>query len=192
MSVNDTYDCGRSVARSIAVWDPLVRLIHWGLALTILLNSTIVEEESAPHEWIGYAAVGLVGVRLIWGLLGPRHARFSAFLPNPAAALRHLVALSSGQKFLHLSHNPLGALMVYNIWLTVLALGVTGYMMGTIKFFGVEWVAEVHEIAFNWLTISVGLHIAGVVFDSWRTDVPLIRAMIDGRKQVPEGRSVVE
>ena len=34
--------------------------------------------------------------------------------------------------------------MVYNIWMTVLVLGVTGYMMGTIQFFGVEWVEDVH------------------------------------------------
>ena len=43
--------------QSVVVWDPLVRLIHWLLAVTILLNSTIVEDESKLHEWIGYIAV---------------------------------------------------------------------------------------------------------------------------------------
>ena len=123
MSVVNTSDGGRPGARDIVVWDPLVRLIHWSLALSILLNSTVMDGESAPHEWIGYVAVGLIGTRLIWGLLGSRHARLSAFPPNPVAALRHLVALSKGDKTVYLSHNPLGALMVYNIWLTVLLLG---------------------------------------------------------------------
>lgn len=190
MSVSDTIGSGRSGARSIVVWDPLVRLIHWGLALTILLNSTVIEEESALHEWIGYVAVGLIGVRLIWGLIGSPHARLSGFPPNPVAALRHLIAMFKGDKTIHLTHNPLGALMVYNIWLTVLALGVTGYMMGTIRFFGVEWVEEVHEIAFNWLVVSIALHVGGVLFDTWWTGVSLMRAMIDGRKRIPEDRSV--
>jgi len=76
--------------------------------------------------------------------------------------------------------------MVYNIWLTVLLLGITGYMMGTISFFGVDWVEEAHEMAFNWLVCSIILHIGGVLFDTWRTGVPIVSAMINGRKRILE------
>lgn len=186
MIVNDKIVSERLSARNIMVWDPLVRLIHWSLAIAILLNGAIVDEESSLHEWIGYFAVGLIGVRLIWGLIGSSHARFSAFPPNPVVAIRHLVALSRGDKTVHLSHNPIGALMAYNIWLTVLLLGITGYMMGTISFFGVDWVEEAHEMAFNWLVFSIILHIGGVMFDTWRTGVPIVSAMINGRKRIPE------
>ena len=172
------------------MWDPLVRLIHWSLALTILLNGAIVEEESKAHEWIGYIALGLVGLRLIWALIGPKHARFSAFPPSPARAFRHLLAMFGGDKTIHLSHNPLGALMVYDIWASVIAIGVTGYMMTTITFFGVEWVEEAHEVIFGWLLVSVVLHVAGVAFDTWWSGVNLVRAMINGRKAIPEGREV--
>ena len=141
---------GRVSAREVAVWDPLVRLIHWSLALTILLNGTFIEEESKTHEWIGYIALGLVGLRLDWALIGPKHARFSAFPPSPARAVNHLRAMLSGDKTIHLSHNPLGALMVYNIWASVIAIGITGYMMTTITFFGVDWVEEAHEVIFGW------------------------------------------
>lgn len=78
---------GRASARQVAVWDPLVRLIHWSVALTILLNGAFVEEESKTHEWVGYVALGLVGLRLVWALIGPRHARFSAFPPTRASCL---------------------------------------------------------------------------------------------------------
>ena len=186
MIVNDKIVSERLSARNIMVWDPLVRLIHWSLAIAILLNGAIVDEESSLHEWIGYFAVGLIGVRLIWGLIGSSHARFSAFPPNPVTAILHLVALSRGDKTVHLSHNPIGALMAYNIWLTVLLLGITGYMMGTISFFGVDWVEEAHEMAFNWLVFSIILHIGGVMFDTWRTGVPIVSAMINGRKRIPE------
>ncbi len=191
MSVIGISESGRSGVRCIMVWDPLVRLIHWGLALTVLLNGFVTDGESMFHEWIGYIALGLIVTRVIWGLFGSQHARLSAFPPNPVAALRHLAALSRGDKTVRLSHNPLGALMVYNIWATVLFLGATGYMMGTIRFFGVEWVEEAHEIAFNWLLVSIALHVGGIVFDTWRTGVPLARSMIDGRKRIPKDKSAV-
>ena len=117
--------------RSVRVWDPLVRLVHWGVAGAVLLNATVIEEESTAHEVIGYIAVGLVATRLVWGLVGTRHARFSAFPPNPVAALRHIAGLIRGRRKVHLSHNPAGALMVYNLWATLIGMGVTGYMMGT-------------------------------------------------------------
>ena len=176
--------------REFAVWDPLVRLIHWSLALCILLNGVFTDPEENLHMWVGYTAAGLLAVRLLWGLLGPRPARFTSFPPSPARALRHLAALWRGDRTVHLSHNPLGALMVYNIWATVAAMAITGYMMGTVRFFGIDWVKEVHEAAFNWLVISVVLHIGGVAFDSWISKVPLVRAMLDGRKRVPDGAKV--
>lgn len=190
MPVGHVVGSGRQSAHSLMVWDPLVRLIHWSLALTILLNGVFVDEESSLHGWIGYAAVCLVVVRLVWGFIGPRHARFSAFPPNPVSAYKQLTALFKDDRTVHWSHNPLGALMVYNIWLTVLFLGATGHMMGTIQFFGVEWVEEAHEIAFVWLLVSIMLHVIGVIFDTWRTGVHLIRSMIDGRKRVPSTRQV--
>jgi cytochrome b len=180
---------GRSGARDVLVWDPLVRLIHWSVALTILINS-FSDGERALHQWVGYAALGLVAIRLVWGLVGPGPARFSAFPPNPGAALRHLGNLISGRHSIHLSHNPLGALMVYNIWATIAILGATGYMMGTLRFFGIDWVKEAHEIAYDWLLISIALHVAGVIYDSWRTHVPLLRAMIVGKKRIPDGTEV--
>ncbi len=182
---------GRASAREIAVWDPLVRLIHWTLALTILLNGAFVDEESKIHEWIGYIALGLVLLRLVWAVIGPKHARFSAFPPSPRRAVHHIKAMVAGDRSVHLSHNPLGALMVYNIWASVIVIGVSGYMMTTITFFGIDWVEKVHEALFNWLLLSVVLHVLGVAVDTWRSGVNLVRAMVKGRKAIPEGRDVI-
>ncbi len=182
---------GRASAREVAVWDPLVRLIHWSLALMILLNGAFVDDESKIHEWIGYVALGLVGLRLVWAVIGPQHARFLAFPPSPARAVRHVKAMLAGDRSVHLSHNPLGALMAYNIWGSVIVISVTGFMMTTLPFFGVDWVEEVHEGVFNWLVFSIVLHVAGVAFDTWRSGVNLFRAMVNGRKTIPEGRDVI-
>ncbi len=189
MAVIHTSESGRESARTIVAWDPLVRLIHWALAFCILLLSTVIDDEGPLHEWVGYVAVALVVLRLIWGLVGHPNARLSAFPPNPIAALNHIRAMLSGEESLYVSHNPLGALMVYNIWLTIFLLGATGYMMGTFRFFGVPWVEELHEAAYAWLLVSIALHVGGVMFDTWRSGVPLVRAMINGRKCMPENRS---
>ena len=180
----------RPSSHDIAVWDPLVRMVHWGLVLTIVLNGAITEEDGTLHEWVGYAALGLLVIRLMWGSVGTAPARFTAFPPSLRAALAHLGGILSGDRTVHLSHNPLGALMVYNIWLTVAAICVTGIMMGTVRFFGVDWVEEAHELAFNWLLFSVLLHVGGVIFESWRSGVPLARSMITGRKTIPDDRPV--
>ncbi len=190
ISAHHARDSGHSGARTVLVWDPLVRLIHWSLAASLVVNGFLTDEEGSLHEWIGYGALGLVIIRLLWGLIGPRHARFSAFPPNPFAAIRYCKAVLNGDTTVHLSHNPLGALMVYNIWATVCVIGATGYMMGTRTFFGIEWVEDVHELLFDWLMVSVVLHVAGVIFDTWRTGVPLVRSMLDGRKHIPENRSL--
>lgn len=186
---SNTNDAGSAGVDVIPVWDPLVRLIHWSLFTAILLNGFVIDEESVAHEYIGYAALALVLLRLAWGVVGPRNARFSAFPLNPIAALRNAGDIITRRHKVHLSHNPLGALMVYNIWATVLVLCTTGIMMTTVRFFGMEWVEEAHEAAFTWLMISVGLHIAGVIAETVISGVPLVRAMIDGRKRVPQDRT---
>ncbi|MGR3522440.1 MAG: cytochrome b/b6 domain-containing protein, partial [Paracoccus sp. (in: a-proteobacteria)] len=129
-------------------------------------------------------------VRLLWGIIGSRPARFSAFPPNPFRALGYLKEMRRGDKTVHLSHNPLGALMVYNIWATLLVIAATGFMMGTARFFGVDWVAQTHDLAYDWLLISITAHVLGVVFDTWRSGVPLVQAMIHGRKRIPNDRPV--
>ncbi len=179
-------------ARTISVWDPLVRLVHWSIALGILINA-MSEGDKSLHEFIGYAALGLVTVRLLWGLIGPRNARFSSFPPNPRRAVRHMRTMIAelrgkgvGRPKVHLSHNPAGALMVYNLWLCIALLGVTGYMMGTVQYFGIRWVKDVHELIFNWLVLSIILHVGGVILDARRTGVALIGSMISGRKTIPD------
>ena len=63
----------------IKVWDPLVRVFHWLLVLGFAANATVVEDDSKLHTWIGYGVVALVLIRILWGLVGTRYARFSSF-----------------------------------------------------------------------------------------------------------------
>jgi cytochrome b len=75
--------------------------------------------------------------------------------------------------------------MAYNLWASLVAVCVTGILMTTKTFWGVDWVEESHEIIANWVLISVILHVAGVVFETRHSKVNLVRAMITGQKEIP-------
>lgn len=129
-------------------WDPIVRITHWSIALAVLANAVLTEEGSGPHIWVGYGLAAILGLRLLWGLVGPAEARFSAFWPSPRKALAHLRDIRTGKVVHHKSHNPLGALMVYAIWgclLTIIATGIV--MAGPPPWNGAEQEAEHRSIA---------------------------------------------
>lgn len=110
-------------------WDPLVRITHWGIVAAVIVNALVVEEGSAIHIWAGYGLAALLALRLLWGLIGPPEARFSAFPPSPLRALAHVREIASGTRTMHASHNPLGALMVYAIWSCLVVIIATGIAM---------------------------------------------------------------
>ena len=97
-------------------WDPVVKLTHWGIVVAVIGNALFTKEGGTAHVWVGYGLGALLVLRLLWGLIGPAEARFSAFPPSPARAIAHVRAIVRGDKSVHASHNPLGALMVYAIW----------------------------------------------------------------------------
>ncbi|MBP0483055.1 cytochrome b/b6 domain-containing protein [Sagittula salina] len=172
------------------VWDPLVRLFHWSLVALFIANAVFTDPESDLHRVLGYAVAALLALRLIWGFIGPATARFSHFLPTAAGVTRQLCDIATGRKRAHLGHTPLGALMIFNLLATLAGIAVTGYMMGTLVFFGIEWVEEAHEAFVTWAEISVVIHIAAVIWESYRTGVNLPRAMVTGVKHVPDGLQI--
>lgn len=110
-------------------WDPLVKLTHWSIALAVLANAVFLSEGAAGHVWVGYGLAAILALRLLWGLIGPAEARFSAFPPSPRRALAHIGEIGAGKSTAHRSHNPLGALMVYAIWATLAVIIATGIAM---------------------------------------------------------------
>ena len=177
-------------SRIYRVWDPLVRVFHWSLVIAFAANALFTDPESNLHEWVGYAVVALIGLRILWGLVGSHYARFTSFPPSAKGAMDQLSDIATGRKRTHLGHTPLGALMIYNLLLTILAIGATGYMMTTNAWWGIEWVEELHEVLVTWAEFSIVAHVGAVIWESLRTGVNLPRAMVSGVKTVPEGVKV--
>ncbi|TLP48172.1 cytochrome B [Cohaesibacter sp. CAU 1516] len=115
---------------SPSLWDPLVRLTHWAIAACVIVNGLISDPGKALHVWIGWAVLGILAVRLVWGLIGPSEARFVSFLPDPRAAVLHVIDLVQGSRPRdYPSHNPAGALMVYALWASLGIVIATGLIM---------------------------------------------------------------
>ncbi len=173
------------------VWDLAVRLFHWSLVAAFAANALFTASGKTMHRRVGYVVLGLLALRLVWGFIGSRHARFADFPPAPGAAIAELRDLAAGRHRLHLGHSPLGALMIYNLLVTLVAIGATGYMMTTLPFFGMDWVEELHGAFVTWAELSIVAHVAAVIWQSHRLGVNLPHAMVTGYKVVPEGRSGV-
>lgn len=165
------------------MWDPFVRLFHWSLVTCVVLNQWILEEGEQPHEWVGYVASGLVVARIVWGFVGTHHARFASFFPTPRRLRAHLGALLRGCWPAHEGHNPLGALMMLTLMAAVLALGLTGWMQTTDRWFGEEWLMELHEALAEGLLLAAGLHAGAALLMGRLERVQLVRAMITGYKR---------
>ncbi len=110
-------------------WDPIVKITHWGVAAVVVCNALVVGEGSIAHIYAGYTLAGLLALRVLWGMIGTRPARFSAFLPSASRALAHLRAIRTGQREHHVSHNPLGALMAYALWAVLAVIIASGIAM---------------------------------------------------------------
>ncbi|OGI49744.1 MAG: hypothetical protein A3E57_05080 [Candidatus Muproteobacteria bacterium RIFCSPHIGHO2_12_FULL_60_33] len=115
--------------REIKVWDPLVRLFHWSLVAAFAIAWLTGDDDSRWHELSGYVVVGLVAVRIIWGFVGTRYARFGDFVHSPAAIWGYTRDLLAGKARRYLGHNPLGGVMVVALLVALLATGLTGIVL---------------------------------------------------------------
>ncbi len=168
--------------RRILVWDAPVRVFHWLLVLSFAGAYLTAESERwrLLHVTLGYTMAGLVAFRLVWGLIGTRHARFASFVRGPSAVARYLGSLLRGRPEHHAGHNPAGALAI--VALLLLAAGVAASGWATYNEVAGDWLEELHEAIANLMLALVGIHVAAVVISSRLHHENLVRAMITGRK----------
>jgi cytochrome b len=178
------------------VWDPFIRLFHWSLVVAFVLAYVTEDDLMTLHTWAGYSVLGLVTTRVLWGLIGSRHARFSDFIYSPATTLQFLKDTLRQKGKRYLGHNPAGGAMVIMLLLSLLVTSLTGVVLygaeegggplaGWAGQFGHDWAEafeEVHEFFANFTVLLVFLHVAGVLIESFIHRENLVSSMFNGKK----------
>lgn len=167
----------------VLIWDPLVRIFHWGLVVCFATAWLTSDSAGTLHHVVGYAAFGLVFLRLVWGFLGTPYARFAQFVRHPVTVWHYLGAIAKGKEARYVGHNPAGGAMVIALLAVMAGTAASGYMLTTDRYWGVAWVADLHSLLANSLLILIVLHLAGVLLASFRHHENLIHAMISGYKR---------
>jgi cytochrome b len=168
--------------RRTLVWDLPTRTFHWLLALSFAGAYVTAESERLRdlHMLLGYSAFGLVAFRLLWGVVGTRYARFTAFPLSPAAVAGYLKSLAKLSPRHYFGHNPAGSWAIVGMLLLIVGLGATGWAQAIEV--GPEWLEDLHEGLANAMLAVVVVHVAAVLLSSALHRENLVRAMLTGYK----------
>ena len=169
----------------ILVWDLPTRVFHWLLTLGLLACfgfAFLAEEESSTfsaHMIIGIVVGIMVALRIVWGFVGTRYARFGSFLFSPTAVVRYTKEAVAGSGQRHTGHNPGSSYAIFAMLALVGVVVATGLLMSN----GSEAFEGLHEIASYALLAVIVVHIAGVVFYTLQHRENVTLSMIDGIKE---------
>ncbi len=118
---------------TVQVWDILIRLFHWSLVAAFTVAYLTSEEENPWHIYSGYLVLGLIVFRVLWGIIGSKHARFSDFIYSPATVAAYIKSLRTGTAQHYLGHNPLGGWMVLALLTTLFVVTLSGLKVYAIE-----------------------------------------------------------
>lgn len=117
----------------VKVWDPLIRIGHWFLVIAFFTAYLTEAEFMALHVWAGYAVAAYLIIRIIWGFIGSKYARFRNFIYSPLKLKSYLKNLMKRSPQHYVGHNPAGGIMVVTLLLSLAATTLTG-----LKLYAVE------------------------------------------------------
>jgi cytochrome b len=183
------------MTKQYLIWDLPLRLFHWSFATTIMALWYTAEQEGELidlHMKLGYFVLGLVTFRIIWGFIGPKHARFSDFFPTPQRIKNYLTASLNSPKCTA-GHNPLGAFMVFLMLALVLTQAISGLFIDDDIFSSGPYYGSVskeienlmsflHHNVFDLILASIVLHVSAIFYYRYIKKIDLITPMITGKK----------
>ena len=203
-----------STPQARRVYDPLLRLLHWVIALSVvalIVTSQLADWfEHGPYEktlWnlhilSGYVLTVALLTRLLWGLVGPSSARWRD-LWHPAtwkASLRSL-RLPSAHRVGHDPIASLAYLFAYGVMalmvVTGLGLAASEFQAGPLAAWlgNAGWVEDVmedpHEFGFALMLGFIGLHMAALVFHQLRGE-RVAQSMVTGKQYINHAESGVQ
>lgn len=168
------------------IWDLPTRLFHWMLAggfFAAAFFALVLDDDSLLfpyHAIVGLSISLMILMRVLWGFVGSRYARFSSFAFGPRAVIEYISGVLGGGGIDHVGHNPGSAWAIFAMLSLVLGLAITGLLMGQ----GNEGIKEIHEFIAYAMVAVVVLHILGVLVHTLRHRENIAASMIHGHKNV--------
>lgn len=185
----------------IRVWDRLVRIGHWALVLAFIV--LYVRYKKFPlHSYAGYLVLTLISIRIVWGFIGSRAARFRTFLYTPHEIWRYLMLALKGHAPYYFSHNPMGAAMVFFLLTAVFINGILGLILYSSSqqlgpfgaLFPDTWedhLSLIHEWIGHFVALAVIVHVLGVIWAAWLHRENYVMAMLTGYRRMPRSAAAL-
>lgn len=178
------------------IWDLPVRIFHWSLVI-VIVGAWYTSEQGSElielHMQFGYVAIGLILFRVIWGIVGTKHARFTHFVPSPKTIINYVKNLKNGNDTPIAGHNPLGSLAVLLMLLLIALQASTGLFIDDDVFSSGPYYETIskdleklfntlHHNTFDILLYVIGLHVLAIVYYWLKKKRNLVLPMITGKK----------
>ncbi len=160
-----------------------MRIGHWLVVLATFIAYFTHGGLLEIHRVAGYTVLAYVGVRIVWGFVGGKYARFADFLPTPRGALAYFTAMIRGREARYVGHNPAGALMIAFLLIALSTAAITGILLDTPQYRDFRPLHTVHTVASDGIVMLAVVHVCGVLYASWRHCENLISAMFTGEKR---------
>jgi cytochrome b len=182
----------------VKTWDEPTRLVHWLLAILVGISWWTGKTNRLDiHRLSGYAILGLVLFRVIWGFVGGSTARFKQFVRGPRALISYARREMLHRGHVAFGHNPMGGwsvLAMLGLLLTqtvsgLFAVDVDGIESGPLSYLVTfdrgRQLAHLHRWTFNCVLALLVLHICAIAFYSLYKREGLVAAMLGGYKRFP-------
>ena len=181
----------------VYIWDPLVRIFHWTLVIAFAIAFVSEDDYLLIHSWGGYTILTLLIIRIFWGFVGTKHAKFSDFIFSKQDIAQFLKDTFSFKAKRYLGHNPAGGAMVILLIFSLLFTACSGlvifaieegqgplaFLLSEVSHFWGDIIEEVHEFLANFTLFLVGVHVIGVMIESLVHRENLIKSMFTGKKR---------
>lgn len=186
------------------IYGPVQRVLHWWIALSTtcliasgLLGSQLESGSQRAFVWDVHIVLGKVlivafAARVLWGIIGPEHARFTGLI-HPKAWIDSLKTRKIGTADAAFGHHPQASLSYLGFYgMTFMMVGTGLVLAGSLHgkgpladellddFTNGEMIRFIHEYLWWGIGFFIVTHVAALVLHEWHDRIPMAQSMISG------------
>lgn len=187
--MNATLNAGAPKATSSVgtrrVNDLATRTFHWLFAFSFLgaYLTADFERLRGVHVTLGYTMLGLLGFRIVWGLIGPKHVRFKLLFGKFSGVREWWAATRQAPSLWAIDWkrglNMLMALVVLSLLVLILPLVGSGYLVN--NDLGGKFIEGTHEFFGELYLWSVVTHLGLIALISLSRQRNMAAPMLTGQ-----------